>query len=336
VHVVILHNAVSPGDSIADQDVLLQVGVVSEALTRLGHTWETVPCTADLDPALGEIERRRPDVVFNLVESLGGTDRFAHRAPALLDSMGVAYTGAPTMALFVSNRKVLAKELLCHGGLPTPEWVRPKGAVLGEPGVLSSASVFHASVTYVVKAFWEHASLDINDDSLVCAEDEGALQVRLEEAAARCGRPCFAERYIEGREFNLSVLAGSDGPEVLPPAEIDFSAFPTDKPRIVSYRAKWEEGSFEFQNTPRRFDFPPEDRPLLDQLSQMAVACWRLFGLRGYARVDYRVDATGQPWILEVNANPCLSPDGGFDAAAAQASISFDQTIARILEDALR
>jgi D-alanine-D-alanine ligase len=121
---------------------------------------------------------------------------------------------------------------------------------------------------------------------------------------------------------------------VLPPAEIDFSAFPPDKPRIVGRQAKWEEASFDFQNTPRRFDFSPADQPLVERLSRLARDTWTLFGLRGYVRVDFRVDLAGEPWILEINANPCLSPDAGFAAALAQASIPFPRAVARILEDA--
>ena len=117
----------------------------------------------------------------------------------------------------------------------------------------------------------------------------------------------------------------------LPPAEIDFAAFPDDKPHIVGYRAKWDADSFEYHHTPRRFDFPANDRPLLDRLSQLAIQCWREFGLRGYARVDFRVDEAGRPWILEINANPCLSPDAGFAAAVEQAGIGYDQAIERIV-----
>ena len=92
------------------------------------------------------------------------------------------------------------------------------------------------------------------------------MRRRLAERAARSGRPCFAEQFVEGREFNLSVLAGPEGPEVLSPAEIDFSAFPPGKPRIVGHRAKWLADSFEFNHTPRCFDFPSSDGPLLDRL----------------------------------------------------------------------
>jgi D-alanine-D-alanine ligase len=131
----------------------------------------------------------------------------------------------------------------------------------------------------------------------------------------------------------VALLAGPDGVEVLPPAEIDFSAFPPEKPRIVGHRAKWDENSFEYNHTPRTFDFHEADRPLLDEISGLSQKCWELFSLRGWARVDFRVDTEGRPWILEINTNPCLSPDAGFFAALARAGIPFDEAIQRIVEE---
>jgi D-alanine-D-alanine ligase len=106
--------------------------------------------------------------------------------------------------------------------------------------------------------------------------------------------------------------------------------------RIVGYRAKWDESSDEFQNTPRRFDFPPQDAALLERLKSLAVQCWEGFGLNGYARVDFRVDGAGRPWILEINTNPCLSPDAGFAAALQASGVAFTAAIARILADTRR
>src|SRR5690606_34720353 len=103
--------------------------------------------------------------------------------------------------------------------------------------------------------------------------------------------------------------------QVLPVAEIDFSAFGPGKARIVGHDAKWVEDSFEYQHTPRLFDFGDDDAALLDELRSLAHRASLEFGVGGYARVDFRVDATGKPWILEINANPCLSPDAGFAAA---------------------
>jgi D-alanine-D-alanine ligase len=124
--------------------------------------------------------------------------------------------------------------------------------------------------------------------------------------------------------------------QVLPPAEIDFVGFPAGRPRIVDYEAKWSGHSFAYLNTPRRFDFPPSDAPLLDRLSALAHEAWSLFGVTGYARVDFRVDAAGEPWLLELNVNPCLTPDAGFVAAAERAGLGYDALIAAITEAAAR
>ena len=149
----------------------------------------------------------------------------------------------------------------------------------------------------------------------------------------RCGGEWFVEAYVEGREFNLSLLAGSAGAELLPPAEMCFVGYPPGKPRIVNYAAKWEEASFEYHATQRRFDFPTEDDGLLARLRQTALACWRLFELRGYARVDCRVGLSGAVQVLEVNINPCLSPDAGFAAAAERAGLDIRAILRRIVAD---
>ncbi|TFG95506.1 MAG: hypothetical protein E4H13_13325, partial [Calditrichales bacterium] len=143
----------------------------------------------------------------------------------------------------------------------------------------------------------------------------------------------FVESYIPGREFNISILADNGKPEVLPVAEIEFVDFPPDKPMIVDYRAKWETDSFEYQHTVRSFDFPDTDESLFAELRVITAKCWEIFDLRGYARVDFRVDENGKPWVLEINANPCISPDSGFVAAAERAGINFNTVIKRIIND---
>jgi ribosomal protein S18 acetylase RimI-like enzyme len=135
-------------------------------------------------------------------------------------------------------------------------------------------------------------------------------------------------------EFNLGMLAGPDGPEALPAAELVFRDYPAGKPKIVGYPAKWDAGSFEYLNTIRHFADVPADAPLLEEMRRLARQCWSVFGLAGVARVDFRVDAQNRPWILEINANPCLSPDSGFAAMLKQAGIPFDRAVSRLLADA--
>ena len=327
--VVILHNAVADSDSPSDRDVLIQAAAVEAALVTLGHRARRLPCTLDFELAHEALSRERPDVVFNLVESLGGSDRLAHLAPLLLEALDLPYTGVPAAAWHLTCNKPLAKQRLREAGLPTADWV-----VAHESTVGIGEDVLKPP--YIIKAVWEHASCGIDDHAVVTNGDGTTIQEQIASRSRQLGQICFAEQYIDGREFNLSLIANGAGPRVLPPAEIDFSKFAEDKPKIVGYAAKWDEGAIEYESTPRKFDFKPADAPLLDWLRSLAVQCWQLFGLRGYARVDFRVDKQGKPWILELNANPCLAPDAGFAAALAKANVPLERAIAWILDDSLR
>jgi D-alanine-D-alanine ligase len=184
---------------------------------------------------------------------------------------------------------------------------------------------------WIVKAVWEHASLGIDDSSVV----RGAKRVAEVLAARRAefGGDWFAERFVPGRELNVALIAAPDGVRVLPVAEIRFDGFPADKPAIVGYAAKWHTDSFEYRNTVRSFAVEPD---LASRAGRLARDCWELFGLTGYARVDLRIDAAGTPWVLEVNANPCLSPDAGFAAALATAGLAYRTAVAWLVDDALR
>ena len=150
--------------------------------------------------------------------------------------------------------------------------------------------------------------------------------------ARRFGGEWFAEAFIDGREFNIGLIENRGRLEVLPIAEILFVDYPADRPRIVDYDAKWQDGSFGFDHTPRRFDHAGGDAPFLARLAGLAEAAFRCFGLCGYGRVDVRVDDAGQPWILEVNANPCLAADAGFMAAAVRTGLTIDDVVGRIIE----
>ncbi len=318
----LLYGRLPPRAAFDEQDVVVEAAVVGRALRELGRPAVRVELGLDLRGAARRLSRLAPPFVFNLVESIEGRDRLVHLAPALLDCLGLPYTGSPTEAIFLTSSKQLAKDRLRAAGLPTPPWRRLVDG--GEPDF---------PPPYIVKSVWEHASIGLTGSAV--ARDPQSLADELRRRAGR-GRELFVEAYVEGREFNLALLEGPERrPQVLPPAEIEFKSFPDGTPRIVGYTAKWESGSEEFVRTPRRFDFPEGDAELLDGLRRLALQCWSLFGLRGYARVDFRVDAQGRPWVLEVNTNPCLSPDAGFLAAAQRGGLSPAEVIRRIVEGAL-
>jgi D-alanine-D-alanine ligase len=140
----------------------------------------------------------------------------------------------------------------------------------------------------------------------------------------------FAERFIPGREFNISLLHGKCGMEVLHPAEMTWDGESAGE-RMMGYSAKWTEGAEDYDSTRRTFAFQDADAPLLAELKRLCGECARVFGLSGYARVDFRVDESGQPWVLEINANPCLSPESGIAAAARHVGIAYPELISRII-----
>lgn len=324
MRVVILHNRV-PAQAAPDElDVLVQVEAVGEALIALGHSVEPWGCDLDLESLAFSLSGATPEVVFNLVEGLEGYGRLIHVAPGVLEALRVPVAGCPSEAIYLTSHKVLAKGLLRQAGLPTPDWLGDGLAdAAADPGPGDAER-------WIVKSVWEDASIGM-DDAAVVGGGAAAARLELAHRAGRAGSPWFAEAFVEGREFNLGLLDGPGGPTVLPPAEMTFEDYPEGKPRIVGYAAKWHEDSFEYSHTVRRFDLPATDAALVAELQDLARACWRLFGLRGWARVDFRVDAHGKPFILEVNANPCLSPDAGFAAGLARAGIPYHEAIARIV-----
>jgi D-alanine-D-alanine ligase len=323
--VVLLHDAVGPAAAADELDVYAQMDAIRAALAELGHESSPLPCTLNLEAAAAGLRRLAPDLVVNLVESIGGQGRLIHLAPTLLDTLGFRYTGCPADAVYATSNKLLSKQLLTGAHLPTPRWF--SRADLARGAIVPAGR-------YIIKSVWEHASRGLDEDSVIEAADAPTLLRALERRLGALGGEGFCETYIDGREFNLSVLGGGGaGPEVLPPAEIRFDGYGPGKLKVVGYRAKWDDASYEYHHTPRRFDFGPEDARLLASLRETALECWSLFNLRGYARVDFRVDKAGRVYVLEVNTNPCLSPDAGFAAAVARAGLTYSGAISRILGD---
>jgi D-alanine-D-alanine ligase len=142
----------------------------------------------------------------------------------------------------------------------------------------------------------------------------------------------FVETYIEGREFHVALLERTWGVESLPIAEILFDGL---DPKIYGFDGKWTPDSRAYTGTSRRFGLEEVEPELAEKLKQLAGACWTLFEFRGYARVDFRVDTTGAPFVIDVNPNPYLSPDSEDAAAAAEAGLSYKDLVSSIVESSL-
>jgi D-alanine-D-alanine ligase len=229
--VAICHNAI-PDDAREDErDVLVQASAVAQALDELGHQSELVPIGLNLELALESLEQLKPALLFNLVESFAGSDRLASVAVAALEQLALPITGSNADVLWVSNNKILAKQRLTAANLPTPAWceiVHGQGTMSG-----GNARAFVERSRYIIKPVSEHASLGMDASSVVQPSNFEDLVERLRQRMARFGRPCFAEQYIDGREFNISLLASAEGCEVLPLAETDFSDFQPGQPLSI-------------------------------------------------------------------------------------------------------
>lgn len=300
-------------------DTLISAEAVAGAVAELGYASEVIAVDLDLNH-FHALKRRDPLLVFNLVDAVRGDGRLAPVVPSLLDAVGLPYTGAHSDAWLETLSKVATKLKLERAGLPTPAF-SADGAGL-DP-----------DAAFIVKAVWEHGSLGIDEGSVVKGADVARV---IDERTERFGAEHFAESYVEGREFNLALLEERGRPRVLPIAEIAFEDWREGAPRIVGYDAKWTSDSAAYVGTPRRFGLEQENPALAAKLAKLAKSCWDLFNLAGYARVDFRVDGGVEPWILEVNVNPCLNPDAGFAAAAAASGLSYRHLIGRIIDAAPR
>ena len=298
-------------------DTFIQAEQITECLKALGNTSLTMFFGDDPEETAKHLGAASPDLVVNLVEDVPEGPDQIHLATALLDRLHLPYTGAPTAALAALGDKRQMKRQLRAAGLP----------------IAPSLEAGNDETRYIVKSAIAHASIGIDAESVVIGRH--AAERMIAERKTQFGGPWFAEAYIDGREFNVGILETRAGPMPLPVAEILFLNHADGRPKIVGYEEKWAEGSAAYEETPRSFAFDPTDLPLRLNLTQLALAAWQLFELRGYARVDFRVDDRGNPYILEVNANPCLAADAGFCAAAHEAGISQTDIVAHLIETAL-
>jgi D-alanine-D-alanine ligase len=321
MRVLVLHSDVSPDAPPEDQDTLAAAEAIAKALASRGYEARMAAFVPNLEKLRAEIAGHAADVVFNLVEGIEGKGRLAYVAPRLLDEIGIPYTGTGAEALIATGDKPYSKRLFREAGIPTPDWSEPP-----------DWNGLYADARYIVKAADEDASVGLDDASVVAGSE---VRARADLCAGRFGGPWFAERYVDGREFNVSVLEEKGGPRVLPMAEMTFEEWPEGRPRIVGYIAKWDDRSFESTRTVRRFGVEEHEPELALALSHYSKCAWSLFKLRGTARVDFRVAEVGKPLVLEVNPNPGIAPDAGFAAAAARGGLSYADLIERIVRAAL-
>jgi D-alanine-D-alanine ligase len=312
-HAIILHNPVTNSSKEDELDVLNQAIFIETALKQLGYSFTRTTFDLNTSNLISEIKRTRATIVFNLVETINESGRLSFAAPAMLELLNIPFTGSDSAAIFTTTDKTVCKTILLYNKIDTPVWAK-------------NLSDIDPQEYYIIKPISEDGSVGI-DDALV-VQGKGIIEIP---------NGYFAEQYIHGREFNISVIGGENDFIILPPAEMCFSDdYYETKPRILGYKAKWDETSLEYQNTTRSFQFKEEDAALIAQIKEIAGKCWNVFGLRGYARVDLRVGIDNKPKVIEINANPCIAPDSGFVAACTESGLTDTDIIKRIIYDTNR
>ncbi len=294
---------------------------VVRALRELGHEVKAYHVDIDLFERL-KTDKADIDLAFNLCD-----DGFFYNSelephlPAMLDVLGIPYTGGNYLTLALTLNKDIAKKLLAYHKLPTPRF---QVFDTGDEGL------GELNFPLIVKPVHEDASIGIEDESVV--RDEGRLRGRVGYIIEMYRQPALAEEFIDGREFSVGVVGNN---ESLPLSEITFDGLPEGKPRLVNYDAKWKKDSVDYKETKRSCPAKVDDE-LGNRMRELALKAASLFGCRDYFRVDFRVDRDNQPYILEVNQSPDISEDAGLFAMAKVKGYTYRELINKIVKSAIK
>jgi len=293
---------------------------VARALRRGGHTVSILGVHGDVRKLISGLTRRKPDLVFNLMESFGDSYLGASDVIGLLDMLGLWYTGGGPGEYYLQEDKALTKKLLAFEGLKYPDF-----AVFTQDANLETGG--NLRMPLFVKPLRMDASIGIGAKSLV--HNTMDMMKRVIAIHEQVHDAALAEEYIEGREFYVGVL-GNQNPQAFPPIEMDFSGLPDDKPHVLGDRAKWRKDSAEYKGTRAVLaDIPDELRAQLQKVSRDA---YRALRVRDYGRVDLRLTDTNQIYVIEVNASCYLEESSEFATAAAAAGLDYPALINKIVD----
>jgi D-alanine-D-alanine ligase len=296
---------------------------VAKALRTLGHRVSILGTHGDVKRLIAGLSRRRPDLVFNMMEMFGENVFGDIPVAGLLDLLGVKYTGSGPGELYLSQDKGLTKKLLAFEDI-----LYPRFAVFSRQQAFETGG--NLRMPLFVKPLRSDSSLGIGGKSLV--HDAVALMERVTYIRKELNDSALAEEFIEGREFFVGVL-GNGQPKALPPVEVDFTGFPEGAPKVLDSKAKWDERSKEFKGTKSVMANLPDE--LRARLQKVAVDAYRALRVRDYGRVDLRLTETGDIYVLEVNASCYLERSSEFAMSAEAAGMEYPKLIGRIVELAL-
>jgi D-alanine-D-alanine ligase len=296
---------------------------IFDALTKLGHE----PFYYVLDgrtQSLHGLAKCGADLVFNLTESYAGDDTMEMNVAAYLDLIGLPYTGAGPHASFLAQDKATAKKMFAFHGIRTPYFA-----------TAYRGNIDHAhdvKFPLIVKPQLEDGSIGIDAAAVVNGVKE--LMERVQYVQNEFDSPALIEEYIEGREIYAAIIGSYERTEVLPLVELDLSQLPEGVPRIASRDVKFERDSQAYKVT-KSAVVENLDEETTHKLSDTAVAAYRAVKLRDYGRIDMRLTAEGEVYVIEANPNPWLSSKHEFAMAAKKSGRSYTELIKNIVELAL-
>ena len=297
---------------------------VMRGLEAQGHHVEQLGLDASLAPLHEALDRFAPHVVFNLLIELRDSGGYEPHVVAALEARGMPYTGCNSEGLVLTRDKAITKKLLAWHGIPTPEFAtfrrgrRHRECRLGFP--------------LIVKPIDEGGSTGIRRGSLV--HGAPALARRVAWVHEHCGCDAIAERYINGREITVGLL-GNRRPRCLPLWETHFDGLPNGVPRIATERIKW---NLKHRRACAVRSGPARRLPAgaADAIRLLARRAWRVLRLSGFARIDFRIDAAGRSWLIDVNANPDIDFHEDFARSAARDGLPPTRLLQRLIDLGLR
>jgi len=297
---------------------------VITALRNLGHEVSVLGAVSDIGTIVKTLAERKPDLVFNLTEAFEGDRRLDKNIAALLEMVGVPFTGTGVAGLMLCRDKRLCKELLSLHKIRVPRFFS-----LPQDRKIRIAKTVRYPL--VVKPALEDSSEGISNASLVSNVAE--LQERARFMHERWQQPAIAEEYIEGRELYVGIL-GNKRLSVLPPRECSFEFDGSAGPQLATYRVKWNEQYRKKWNI--KFVFAELDPATTRNVGHICKKVYRVLQLRDYGRIDLRLTHDNKVVILEANPNPDLAYGEEVAEAAEYSGLAYEELIDRILHLALR
>ncbi len=268
----------------------------------------------------GWLEKVQPDICFNTCEGFGGESREA-QVPAILEMLGIPYTGPTPLAAAITHDKPTTQRILaCHGLLV------PRFQAFNTPNdVLRPDMVF----PLFIKPAHEGTGIGIHNDSI--ARNEAQLRNKVAQVVADYQQPAMVETYIEGKDITCGLTGNGDDVHFYPITEVDFSGYPHELEPIYGVEQKVDYESYYRNKCPA-----PLGEALTAEIRRLTHEVFLVTGCRDFARVDFRLTESGQPYILEINGLPGITPFSDLTLMAQAEGLTHADLVCNVLDAALK